>query len=124
MPINSTIDHSRDLTIHTGTGDVSFEEVMTTLRQSWEGQTTKNALWDARKAKTPDLSSHDLERIADYIMTHAEKRAGGKSAMVAPSELEYGLSRVYDAWHDIRRFPFQFRVFRSIEEANEWLDKD
>jgi len=50
MPITTTIDHDRELTIHAVVGYTSFEEEMATLKQFWEGQPTRSELWDFNKA--------------------------------------------------------------------------
>ncbi len=70
------------------------------------------------------MPSGDLERIADYAMLHSEKRAGGKSAIIVSRDLEYGLSRVLDTLSDIRKVTVQLEIFRSVEEANQWLDEE
>ena len=83
-----------------------------------------NALWDFRKGSMAQLLSGDLERIADNAVLHSEKRAGGKTAIVVSRDLEYGLARVLDTLRDIRKLPYQIEVFRSVEEANQWLDEE
>ena len=124
MPITTTVDHHRELTIHTGTGEVSFEELMTVLRKFWDGQPTKNVLWDGRTGETPNLSTDDIERMVDYVVPKAENRLVGKTALVVPRDLEYGLSRAANILHEIAQLPYQIGVFRSIEEAYQWLDEE
>jgi hypothetical protein len=86
-----------------------------------------NALWDVRQAKLTNLKSSDMESITALIgqYTHRfEERKGGKSAVVASSDLQYGLSRVLGAFYEIEDFPIQLQTFRQIDEAMKWLDQD
>ncbi len=124
MSITISVDNDKHLTTHTVIGEISFEEVMSTLKQYWEGQPTMFLLWDFRKGSMAQLSYVDLERIVDYVTFHSEKRAGGKSAVVVSRDLEYGLARVLDTLRDIRKVHSQLGVFRSVEEANQWLDEE
>lgn len=124
MSITTSVDNDKQLTTHTVIGEVSFEEGMTTLKQFWEDRPTMNVLWDYRKGSLARVSSVDLERMVDYVTVHSEKRAGGKTAIVVSRDLESGLSRVLDTLRDIRRVPFQFQVFRSMEKANQWLEEE
>ena len=124
MSIRTRVDNDKHLTTHTVIGELSFEEIMTTHKQFWEGQPTRNVLWDLSMGSMALLSSGDLERIADYANLHSEKRAGGKTAVVVSRDLEYGLSRVLDTLRDIRKVPLQLEVFRSMEEAYQWLNEE
>ena len=124
MSITTSIDNDKQLTTHTVMGEISFEEVMTTLRQFWEDQPTMNVLWDFREGSMAQFSFIEIERVADYVTFQAEKRAGGKTATVVSSDSEYGLSRLMDNLRDIRRVPLQLEILRSIEEANQWLDEE
>jgi len=121
MPITSSIDNEKQLTIHTAMGEVSFEDGMTTLRQFWEGQPTINVLWDLRKASLARVTSEETEAIMNYIQQHSEKRSGGKTALVVSGELEYGLSRMSQSLGEIKNLSLQMEVFRSFKKAMQWL---
>ena len=122
MPIKTSVDNDKQLSTHTVLGEVSFEDGMTTLKQFWENRPTMNVLWDYRKGSLARVSSVDLERMVDYVTVHSEKRAGGKTAIVVSRDLEYGLLRVLGTLREIRKIPLQSEVFRSMEEAIEWLN--
>ena len=124
MSIETSVDNDKQLTTHTVNGEIFFEEVMTTLRQFWEGQLTMNVLWDFRKGSMAQFSFIEIERVADYVTFQAEKRAGGKTATVVSRDSEYGLSRLIDTLRDMRKVPLQLKIFRSIEKANQWLEEE
>ena len=48
-------------------------------------------------------------------------RKGGKSAVLAPNDLEYGLAVMFRILSDKDGFPFGIGVFRSHKETGQWL---
>jgi hypothetical protein len=124
MPITTSVDNDKQLTTYTVVGEASFEEVMTTIKQFHEvGRQTINVLWDLRKAGLARVSSKKTEAMINYIKLHSEKRSGGKTALVASRNLEYGLSRMAEMLNEIKSISIQRKVFRSIKEAIQWLDE-
>jgi hypothetical protein len=81
-------------------------------------------LWDFSKASLSRISSNQIETILDYIKQHAEKRAGGKTAIVVSKTLEYGMSRMIQTLSELISIPLEIKIFRSIEEAVQWLGKE
>ena len=124
MLVKTEVDHEKQLTVKTVTGNPSFEESMTAFRQFYEGNLTKKVLWDFRKASLYRISSNHIEIILDYIRQHAEKRAGGKTAILISKDLEYGMSRMIQTLTELKGIPIETAIFRSIEEAVHWLDKE
>jgi len=123
MPITTQIDHDKQLTIHTATGEPSFEEGMEAFKLFYEGHPTKNLLWDLRNASLHLLSSENLEAFVDYAKRHSDLRAGGKTAFVVSKDLEFGLLRMVDAFSEIAKIPFYLMTFRSMDEAVRWLEE-
>ena len=128
MPITSQVDKTKNLVIHTLTGELTLDDIQSTIKSFWEAhELTLNALWDARRAKLTNLESSDMESITAFIgqYTHRfEERKGGKSAVVASSDLQYGLSRILGTLYEIKDFPTKLQTFRQMDEAMEWLDQD
>jgi len=128
MPITSHVDKTKNLVVYTLTGEMALDDIQSKIKSFWEAHNlTLNALWDARQAKLTNLKSSDMERITALIgqYTHRfEERKGGKSAVVASSDLQYGLSRILGALYEIEDFPTQLKIFRIMDEALEWIDQD
>ena len=123
MPITTTTDQDRELTIHTVIEEVSFEEMMEAIRLFWEGQLTKNVLWDFTGASLVNVNYAEARKIIDYVRPQAGKRTGGKTAFVGSKDLEFGMSRTLTALRDFQNPPYQLEVFRSLEKASQWLDQ-
>ena len=61
---------------------------------------------------SPKFAASPNKRIYQII----EKRV----AYVVSSDLPYGMGRIYQKYNDAT--PEDFRVFRSLEEAERWLE--
>jgi len=128
MAITSEVEKTKNLTIYTLTGELALDEILNALKSFWEAHTlTLNLLWDARSAKLSQLKSEEAAKITGFIGQYKhrfEERKGGKAAIVASSNLQYGLSRILGTLYEIEGFPTQLKIFRIMDEAMEWLDQN
>ncbi|MGD2030114.1 MAG: hypothetical protein PVG86_09280 [Desulfobacterales bacterium] len=124
MAIITKVDYDKQLTIHTATGEPTFEEGMEVFKSFYEKHPTKNLLWDLRGASLHHLSSEDLESFVYYAKGHSEVRAGGKTAFVVSKDLEFGMLRVVDVFSEFAKIPFNIMTFRSMDEAMHWLEEE
>jgi hypothetical protein len=122
MPISTSIDESRDLTIFTVKGELTFQEEMETLKAFYSGEPTANVLWDFRLLEGERISLQELEAVSDFIKTNQSKRPQGKTALVVANELDYGLSRASMTLYEIRNVSLSLMSFRSMDEALKWID--
>jgi len=75
-------------------------------------------LWDFS-----EVTKLHVERKAVSHLAQARSfEAGVKRAVVAPSDLAFGMARMFQLLHD--QAPEEVRVFRSQEEAQGWLGID
>ncbi len=119
--ISYYLDEANDLTIYTLTGKVTAAEIKHTIEQFYSGQITKHVLWDLTDSDVSALSKPEVESIAFTPRTATEKRQQGKTAIVAPDDLVYGLSRMYQSLTHLENQPFETRVFRIKDDAMNWL---
>jgi hypothetical protein len=127
MPITSKVEKKRNLTIFTLTGDLTLDEIIGALRSFWEGgELTLHTLWDTQHAVVKNLKSSDIENIACFIGQNRNrlgKRKDGKAAIVASTDLQYGLSRVLGTLYERENVPVRLHPFRSMDEAIRWLNQ-
>ena len=120
--IEKSVDKNAQLTIYTAKGSLSSEEVRNAIRGFYEhGPITRNVLWDVSLAVLVDLSAEDVRQIAHVPRQSLELRQDGKKAIVAPSDLAFGLSRMYQTSSQPESLPFEVQVFRDSEAAHTWL---
>jgi len=68
------------------------------------------------------VTSEGVRRLAQFWGDRSGKIAGGRLAIIAPSDLSFGMSRMYEALRDDG--PDSIRVFREPLEALRWLEVD
>ena len=122
MAITSEIDHVRDLTTHTVRGKTSATDLEMTLTAFFTGNPTSRVLWDFSEARAAGkIVQGDLEKIAKMVKENQDWALHGKTALVAPSDLAFGLGRTYEMLAELEGVPHPIKVFRSIEAATKWL---
>ena len=104
-------------------GRVSLEEVFAFLGEveSDPGYAADfDAVLDARGIVV-DFDTAVLQGLAGHHRLHAEGTPS-RWAMIVSEDLTYGLGRMFEAFMD--ESPRVFRVFRSMQDALEWLGVD
>ena len=122
MPIVLQTDRPQDLTILTASGEITFAEAMEALDSFYENP-TQNVLLDvSRRADAPViLKTEDLARIFSRLSARKKNRLSGKTAIVAPDDLRFYMSRIAEAFAEIEKLPWKMKAFRSKDEAIRWL---
>ena len=77
------------------------------------------ALFDFSRAERVDVSTADLQRVAEEDQRDAEHIAGVAIVIVAPQTLTYGLARMWEGLVDPT--PLLSQVVRTRGEAITWL---
>jgi len=124
MPITTHREPSRDLTTFLVDGLMYFDEMQKAIKRFYENldpPPTKNILWDLRNAKADNLRSKEAEELAFFVTSIDKRKEIGKTAIVAPNDLVYGVSRIFVA--HIRNPDIQFNLFRDIDEATKWFEE-
>ena len=67
------------------------------------------------------FSYDELRDIANFTKQHEEFRRSGKTALVASTDLTFGLGRMYDTLVEIENLSHSVKVFRPMDEAIKWL---
>ena|ERR1043165_1118465 len=121
--ITSTLEAESDLTVITVVGKVDAEQIASQIISFLTGEPTQLVLWDIREGSLVSLSSNDLQMIVKRGAQFADRRKGGRTAIVCSKDLDYGLSRMFQAFASLQHIPFEIDVFRNLEEAREWLNE-
>ena len=127
MPITTSVDAERNLTIHTMSGRLTFKEITQTLDTFYRKEHYPQfVLWDGRDATIVDLSQDEIRQLAVYSKRFKDLGyaiPNGKRALLAPTSVDYGLARMIGSLKDILAsdVPFEVRTFRDHDEAVAWL---
>ena len=123
MQITAQIDKSKDLTVFTAKGVLTFDDAMFVVKAFYDGDPTKHVIWDMTDTTNVQLTSKEVEKIATFEPRIKGKRALGKTAFVAQKDILFGLSRMFEIHSEMVNSPYPVMVFRSIEQAYKWLDE-
>lgn len=122
MPVTSSRIESKDLTLFTVTGALGFHESITAIRVFYSGTPTANVLLDLRLIEGKRMTTRELTEVIAFIPQYTKRRPGGKTAFVAISDLDFGLSRMLALYAQCYNLPWEVRAFRSMGEATDWME--
>ncbi len=119
--IHVRIDPESDLTVYRVIGQVTGDDVSRIIKEFYDNHITRNVLWDLSESDVSKLSADDVFRVAHTPRKRAEMRIGGKTAIVAPTDITFGLTRMYEFMTEVQSFSFTTQTFRTTQEAYQWL---
>jgi hypothetical protein len=80
-----------------------------------------NLLADLRELDTRDLSGDDVRTVAALYRRASERLGNGRCAVVISTPASFGLARMWELYSK-DAINLRVGVFRSIDEAREWLE--
>lgn len=122
MPIKYDILSDTKLVMAVGSGVVTANEILEHLYSLAEDQSYTSPmkkLIDYRNVESINISPEEAQLIAQTKTALAKKFAGERCAFVSPGDLTYGTARVHQTL--VGGSDIDTQVFRSFEEAIEWL---
>src|SRR5262245_60668042 len=84
-----------DVTVFTVVGEVDAELLLTQILSFLKGEPTPLTLWDITQGTLEGISSRDLRWIVERMAPLAHRRKGGRTAIVSPRDLDFGMSRMF-----------------------------
>jgi hypothetical protein len=124
MPISSKIDLDNDIKIFAATGKLTFDEAMLEVKKFYH-HPIKNVMWDLRNVSDLKFSTEEVVELAGFDQrSESSSRINGKTAIVASQDLIYGLGRMFQSLSEFNAVPFTVMIFRSMEEAQEWIEDE
>lgn len=97
-----------------------YYETMAELEASKAYHPDIDTIWDLREADTQHLSIEDVRSIAANSRKLASQRKKDwKVAIVANTDLTFGLARMYEAYAN--GINNRTKVFRDFEQAEAWV---
>ncbi len=123
MSIESSTDKSKSLTVFTGKGEVTYEEVKAAIGSFYDGKRTENVLWDLQNASIDMIAPTQVRQLATLLKQYGGARKGVRTAIVSSLDITFGLARMLVAMLEIkeRDVSVYMNVFRTIDEAHRWL---
>jgi hypothetical protein len=120
--ITSTSDTKKNLAIYTCKGQISASEIKEAVKSFYDNSPSLNIIWDLTDADVSRITADEIRTLASGVKRLAHSREGGKTAIVSPSEVSYGIVRMYQIFAEIYAHVAQIEAFRSRPEAERWVD--
>jgi hypothetical protein len=122
MSITFEIDRQRDFTMFKGHGKLSVDDFLQTFQAYSRAGPTKLELYDFLEVDKSTLTGEEIRTLAMMGASKSTERIpGSKTALVASSNADYGLSRMYQLLGEFEGVPWDVEVCRTIEDAYTWL---
>jgi hypothetical protein len=112
----------RGLVVHQCQGRITLEEVSEAARAHIASADCTLVLWDLGSSDVSAIESGQIRSIAQGASDSAKVRQGGKTALVAHTDGQYGLCRMYEIYLSLQLASIETGIFRSRREAELWLD--
>ena len=109
-----------DLTIFQCSGEISIREILDSIDAFYSGSPTLNRVWDFTDADVSGFSTPEVNAIVGSSKSGRAGMVGGKVAIVAQSDVAFGLGRMAQAIGE-RGSTDESRIFRTMQDASEWL---
>ncbi|MEM7469356.1 MAG: hypothetical protein AAF387_21075 [Pseudomonadota bacterium] len=103
-------------------GQIDMSEFREIIRKLWEHDayaSAEVAMWDMSKC-APNFSFDEINELGLWLADSTERRGPNKVALVAPSDLGFGNSRIYAGMQQARGFDIE--VFRDRKSVYEWTE--
>ena len=119
MTVDFHFDVERRYTIVTVHGVLTVEVAREALTQLYAQDVRPLViLWDL-SAATLDAETSDVVELVGFIRKNRGEGGANKVAIVTSREVDFGVSRMYEARGDT--LPFEIQVFRESTAAKSWL---
>lgn len=128
MPITIVMNHEAGYFVSHYKGTITDADLLNdwkSIFKSGDWIPDTNELADLSEADTSSLTNEGIQALADYFNHLAKKNNATymkKTAIYAPKELNFGLSRMYSVFAD--GSSQNIKVFSEREKAKQWLKND
>lgn len=105
-----------------GRGVLSGEAMIRQTRKTYSSEVLGRLCYqiiDLREVERMDITSGQMQRLAELDRQAAEAASGARIAIVAAHDLTIGLSRIYSAYAQSPHL--ESRIFPTMEEARAWV---
>jgi hypothetical protein len=119
--IETIVDSQGDLSVFTVNGELTADEIIERVEEYYTKHPTKLVLWIMGDVDLSAITREGIERIIQTAKKNTGKRKEGKTAIVGSKDIEYGLARMYEAYTGFENLPYEYKIFKDVDEAKEWL---
>jgi len=127
MPIEYNIDHDQRLVLARAIGKLTAEELFNYQHEVWSRSEVNgyNELVDMTKVEEiVSPSQEKMVQLSKFSAQMDDRKVSTKFAIIASDTFAYGLGQLYETYRNLNpRSTKNVCVFRSVQEAMDWLQK-
>jgi hypothetical protein len=112
-----------DCTIFTVTGEVNATDIVFQATKYISEKQTATSIWDFSQASRVNIATSEMKGITESIKKVSTDGKLRKVALVGSKTINIGLGKFFAAIAEIYKLPYEYRVFRDIALAKEWLQE-
>ena len=120
--INTVYDSEKQILINTVSGVPDADYYMRSIKVNLDENPLKFVVWDYIAADLSGMTNQDFQNVMSFSVKHPNSYIHEKVALILPTDLSYGLGRMFEAFGENHGAPWQLKPFRSAEEAFRWID--
>ena len=102
-------------------GRMNSDQIVEEITRFYENNFTEHTLWDLTEADLKHITTNEVQKIANHSKEYGHLRKNGRTALVMPSSLAFGLGRMYDSITQVISHPVKHGVFRNFKDAISWI---
>jgi len=114
-------DEKLNLTTFVCSGQVTAAEIEEQVKVLYRGTPSLYALWDYTDADVSALSPVDISGIAKFVKTASHSRAGGRTALVFPTEMLNNMAPLLESISEIEVPDAKIKIFADLDAALVWI---
>ena len=126
MGISFTIYQEQAFFVSTWIGNITDSDLLSSYKDLYANEKFKpgfHEIADLRKAQLNDVTSDGMSLLVEMMQRYlTEKCDDFKTAVIAPDNISFGMSRVYKSMS--YNSPENVEVFRELNEALKWIGID
>ena len=119
-----SIENKGNCTIFKVTDEVTVNEILMQLAQYMSGEQTDTAIWDFAEAKRVKITTLEVSAVAENLKEISKGKQVRRVALVGSKNINIGLGKLFVAFAEMAGLPNEYKVFRDISIAKEWLGVD
>lgn len=103
-------------------GKLSYDIVVEAIKLHYP-KATYHIIWDLSNCTVSEMTKDDFKQIPSVAKQYLANRTGGMTAYVSNTVSDFGLLRMYTAYAEIADMPYGYRVYKTMADALEWLER-
>lgn len=123
MAISYEIDQERDVVLAHAEGALDLSDTLAHVAEVFGDERFRpgmHAVFDMSQATLASFQANDVHRLLGALETKPQSLGpGARWAIVAASELDFGVSRMFEMLAET--LPIEVRVFSERAEAEAWV---